>query len=344
MSDLTGSPGRPVPPAGVALRPLFERRSWPRDFADRLTAPLPGLRTLARAARRGALRPPADVVRGAAAGLPYAPAPLPAVPRGGVGLTWAGHASFVVRLGGLTVLTDPVWSRRILATPARITPVGVDWADLPPVDAVVISHNHFDHLDLPTLRRLPSGTPLFVPAGLAAWCRRRGFTHVTELDWWEAAELPAREGGAVRFDCVPADHWSKRTLLDTCRSLWCGWVLTSPGGRRVYFAGDTGYGAFLPEVGERFGGVDAALLPIGAYDPPWLLRPVHLNPEEAVRAFADVGARFMLPMHWATFLLSAEAPLEPLVRLRAAWRAAGRPFDTLWDLPVGGSRVLAVGD
>lgn len=145
----------------------------------------------------------------------------PAAGAGTLCATWAGHASWVLRVGGLTVLTDPVWSRRILGTPARMTPVGVRWEELPPVDAVVISHNHYDHLDAPTLKRLPRHTALFVPAGLARWCRRRGFTRVTELDWWECAEL-----GGVRFGFVPAHHWSKRSLLDTCRTLWGGWVLT----------------------------------------------------------------------------------------------------------------------
>ncbi|WP_049574252.1 MBL fold metallo-hydrolase [Streptomyces sp. SBT349] len=319
-------------------RPLFERRSWPRSFADRLTAPLPGMRTLFVAARRGALRPTAAELR-ETAGLPFAPGPLPPAGAGTVSLTWAGHASSVVRVGGLTVLTDPVWSRKIFATPARLTPVGVAWKDLPPVDAVVISHNHYDHLDAPTLGRLPRTTALFVPAGLGGWCRRRGFTRVTELDWWEAAELPA-PGGPVRFDFVPAHHWSKRTFTDTCRSLWGGWVLTDPAGRRLYFAGDTGYGHWFTEIGARYPGIDLALMPIGAYDPPWLQQSVHTDPEEAVRACREVGAPRMAPMHWATFLLSAEPPSEPLVRTRAAWRSAGLPAADLWDLPIGGSRVL----
>lgn len=154
-------------------RPLGEHRLWPRSFADRLTTPLPGLRAFARLAREGAFRPGPEGLRGIP-DLPYAPAPLPAVAAGTVSATWAGHASWILRIGGLTVLTDPVWSRRILGTPARMTPVGVRWEELPPVDAVVISHNHYDHLDAPTLKRLPRTTPLFVPAGLARWCRRRG--------------------------------------------------------------------------------------------------------------------------------------------------------------------------
>ncbi|MFF8289853.1 MBL fold metallo-hydrolase [Streptomyces sp. NPDC016309] len=309
-------------------------RIWPRSFADRLTAPLPGVRAMARLAREGAVRPTAEGLRDIPH-LPFEPGPLPAAPPGSVAVTWAGHASWVIRIGGLTVLTDPVWSRRILGTPARITPVGVRWEDLPPVDAVVISHNHYDHLDAPTIRKLPPDTPVLVPAGLGRWFRRRRFTRVTELDWWEHAEVRG-----VRFDFVPSHHWSKRTLTDTCRSLWGGWVLTDPQGHRVHFAGDTGYGHWFEEIGRRHPGIDLALLPIGAYAPRWWLRDVHTDPEEAVQAFQDLGARNMAPMHWATFVLSSEPVMEPITRVRAAWEKAGLPRDRLWDLPVGGSRVL----
>ncbi|MGW2013436.1 MBL fold metallo-hydrolase [Streptomyces sp. NPDC001927] len=329
--------GRTAPASApsTVLRPLGRTRTdWPRSFTDRLTAPLPGVRAMARLAREGAVRPGVEGLRGIPL-LPFAPGPLPEAGPDTLAVTWAGHASWILRVGGLTVLTDPVWSRRIFGTPARITPVGVRWEDVPPVDAVVISHNHFDHLDAPTLKRLPKETPVFVPAGLGRWFARRRFSHVTELDWWEAAELDG-----VRFAFVPSHHWSKRTLLDTCRSLWGGWVLGDRTGRQVYFAGDTGYGHWFAEIGARHPGIDLALLPIGAYEPRWWLRDVHTDPEEAVRAFQDLGARRMAPMHWATFVLSSEPVLEPLTRVRAAWERAGLPREALWDLPVGASRVL----
>lgn len=165
-----------------------------------------------------------------------------------------------------------------------------------------------------------------------------GFTRVTELDWWECAEL-----GGVRFDFVPAHHWSKRSLLDTCRTLWGGWVLTDTRAatpRRVYFAGDTGYGHWFGEIGRRHPGIDLALLPIGAYAPRWWLSDVHADPEEAVQACVDVGARRMAPMHWGTFVLSAEPVMEPLQRVWAAWGRAGLAREDLWDLPIGGSRAV----
>lgn len=307
-------------------------RRWPRSFADRLTEPLPRFRDVWRMMRE---RGPARDLAAEAGAIPVTPATgLPVIAPDATAVTWVGHASFVLRISGLTVLTDPVWSRRIPAVAPRLTPVGVAWEALPPVDAVVISHNHYDHLDAPTIRRLPRHTPVLAPANLGRWFRRRGFTAVTELDWWESHRL-----GPIQLDFVPAHHWSRRTLTDTCRTLWGGWVLTGTGAR-IYFAGDTGYGHWFTEIGSRYPGIDLALLPVGAYEPRWFMRPMHLNPEEAVRACQDLAATRMATMHWGTFVLSAEPVAEPPERAAKAWVETGRPREHLWDLAVGETRTL----
>lgn len=307
-------------------------RDWPESFSDRLTAPLPTLRDVLRMYRQTGSR---ASLRIDAPEIPVQPATsLPNVTADETQVTWVGHASFVLRVGGLTVLTDPVWSRRIPGVPPRLTPVGLPWEALPRVDAVVISHNHYDHLDAPTIRRLPRDTPMLVPAKLAWWFRRRGFADVTELDWYERREIRG-----VEFDFVPAHHWSRRSLTDTCASLWGGWMITA-GDTRIYFAGDTGYGHFFAEIADRYADIDLALLPVGAYEPNWFMKPVHLNPDEAVRACQDLRAARMATMHWGTFLLSAEPLLDPVRRAVTAWAAAGRPRADLWDLAVGESRVL----
>ncbi|WP_235995266.1 MBL fold metallo-hydrolase [Nonomuraea montanisoli] len=256
---------------------------------------------------------------------------LPRPEAGRTMVTWVGHSTFVVQIGGLTILTDPVWSRKIPGVRGRLTPPGVAWSDLPKIDAVVISHNHYDHLDAPTVRRLPRDTPMFVPARLKPWFDRRGFTDVTELDWWESATV-----GGVTLDFVPAHHWSRRGVFDTCRTLWGGWVI----GRSVYFAGDTGYGERLAQIGERYPGLDLALMPVGGYDPHWFAKAAHVNPAEAVRGCLDVGARRMATMHWGTFVLSSEPLMVPVEQARAEWEAHGLAREDLWDLAVGESRAF----
>ncbi|MFI6455237.1 MBL fold metallo-hydrolase [Streptosporangium amethystogenes] len=332
-----GASVRPVPrpaprPASPPGRPApAPRRSWPGGFRDRLTSPVPTFQELLAIVWHGRLRPgvgDADRIPVHRDGLPR-PAGTDAV------LTWVGHATYVVQIGGLTILTDPVWARKIPGTRPRLTPPGVAWADLPRIDAVVISHNHYDHLDAPTVRRLPRSTPVLVPAGLRSWFTRRGFRHVTELDWWESTWV-----GGVRFDFVPAHHWSRRTVWDTCRTLWGGWVIASDD-QTIYFAGDTGYGERFAQIGARYpGGIDLALMPVGAFEPRWFMKAAHVDPAQAVRACQDVGARRMATMHWGTFVLSGESLLAPVEEARAAWAEAGRDRADLWDLAVGESRVL----
>ncbi|HEY3894289.1 MAG TPA: MBL fold metallo-hydrolase [Pseudonocardiaceae bacterium] len=302
-------------------------RRWPRSFRDRVSAPLPGPPQFLRLRREGGFA-------GATEGVSQIPvaarAPLPA---GDDWLAWLGHASFLLRLGGRTVAVDPVLSPRILGAGRRLTPAGLD--RLPPLDALLISHNHYDHLDAPTVRALRRGTPVVAPGGLGRWFRLRGFTAVTELDWWESVRC-----GELEVTFVPAHHWSRRGLFDHCASLWGGWVITTPAGQRVYHAGDSAYGSCFAEIGSRYPGIEAALVPVGAYAPRWFMQNMHADPEEAVQAVHDLGARVMVPMHWGTFLLSQEPALEPIERTRAAWTAAGRDRADLWDLAVGESRAL----
>lgn len=307
-------------------------RDWPATFSDRLTAPLPSFRDLLRMLRQG--RPvPKDL--SAAVAIPVRrQARLPDLHSGQASVTWIGHATFAVRLGGLTVLTDPVFSRRIPGVRARLTPPGVPLSGLGRVGAVVVSHNHYDHLDSATVRRLPPDTTFLVPAKLAPWFRRRGRNNVIELDWWESARV-----GPVTFTFVPAHHWSRRALYDTCKTLWGGWLMTA-GDTTVYFAGDTGYGRWFTEIARRYPGIDLALLPIGAYEPTWFMRSVHLSPAEAVQACLDLGSPRMATMHWGTFTLSPEPLLDPPRLTAAAWQDTGRPRADLWDLAIGETRTI----
>jgi L-ascorbate metabolism protein UlaG (beta-lactamase superfamily) len=305
----------------------FLTRRWPPSFADRVTAPLPGPPQFLRLWREGGF----DGCTEGVARIPVATrAPLPAA---AAWLAWLGHASFLLRLGGRTVAVDPVLSPRILGAGQRFTPPGLD--RLPPLDLLLISHNHYDHLDAPTVRTLHRDTPVVAPGGLGRWFRWRGFTTVTELDWWESTHF-----GVLDVTFVPAHHWSRRGLFDHCATLWGGWVLTVQGGPRLYHAGDSAYGPFFAEIGSRYPGIDAAMLPVGAYAPRWFMRTMHMDPEEAVRAACDTGTRVLVPMHWGTFRLSREPALEPIERSRAAWTATGRDRADLWDLAVGESRPL----
>ncbi|MBI2077063.1 MAG: MBL fold metallo-hydrolase [Euryarchaeota archaeon] len=244
---------------------------------------------------------------------------LPAVSRNGAALlresvdtvTWSGHASVITRLDGKTVLGDPVWSNRIALIMRRMTPVAPAWEAVPPPNLITISHNHYDHLDNGTMKRVRRETPVAVPLGVGGWFRKRGFRAVHEFNWWETKEI---DGLQVSF--VPSRHFSGRTLWDRNKSLFGGWVVQ--GDRHgVYHSGDTGYFAGFREVGDRFPGLDVACLPIGAYLPPWIMKEVHTDPDEAGKAFVDVKARRMLPIHWGTFRLSDEAMDEPPARIRA---------------------------
>jgi L-ascorbate metabolism protein UlaG (beta-lactamase superfamily) len=254
---------------------------------------------------------------------------------------WVGHSTVLVRVGGVTILTDPVWSERVSpvrwAGPRRFQSPGLAFDRLPPLDVVLISHDHFDHLDRRTVRALARGqggsARWFAPLGHERWLRRQGVRRVTEMDWWEVGEVHGMGEGGITLTAVPAQHWTRRTAFSTNARLWCGFVLdvAAPSGRRrIYFPGDSGYFGGFEIIGSRLGPFDLTLMPIGAYEPRWFMRFAHMNPEEAVRAYRDTGAEgLMVTTHWGTFRLTDEAPLEPPVRARQAWTDADLPPENL---------------
>ncbi len=309
-----------------------------KGWAHRVTYPAPSLLTSLKEAAWfwGHHGPWAPLLRRPKEHAPLRPqTTLRKARPGEVRVTWVGHASFILQVGGRTLLTDPVWSKSLAGGIKRLVDPGVPFEALPAIDGVLISHNHYDHMDKRTLLRLPRDTPMFVPVGNGGWFRRHGFLDVTELDWWLDAAL-----GNLRIELVPAHHWSRRGLLDANHGLWGGWVVTDGNGRKVYFAGDTAYGTAFQEIGKRHRTIDVALLPVGAYAPREHNGGVHCDPEEAVQAFKDLGAKAMVPMHWGTFRLSPEPVLEPIEWTRRAWAEAKLPESALWELPIGGSRAV----
>jgi N-acyl-phosphatidylethanolamine-hydrolysing phospholipase D len=255
-------------------------------------------------------------------------------------ITWVGHSTLLVQLDGVTLLTDPQWSDRASpwarVGPGRVTPPGLRFEDLPPIDLVLISHDHYDHLDEPTVRRLwQAHRPRFLaPLGFRAWFAARGIDAVEELDWWEERAVKG-----LRLVCVPAQHWSARTLWDENRRLWSGWAVLGRD-RRLYFAGDTGYYAPLFEaIGRRLGPFDLAAIPIGAYRPAALMARSHTTPEQALRVLEDVRGRRLVPIHWGTFDLAQEPLAEPPARLEAEARRLGVPAERLWILRHGETRA-----
>ena len=253
-------------------------------------------------------------------------------------VTWIGHATVLLQLDGVNLLTDPHWGSRASpvswAGPRRLQPAGLAFEDLPPIHLVVISHDHFDHLDLDTVKRLgASHNPLFVvPLGLKAWFGRQGLSRVVELDWWQAFEH-----GGLRIVCTPAQHFSQRSLWDTNTRLWASWAVVGSS-RRFYFSGDTGYFDGFREIAQRLGPFDLTALPIGAYLPPSIMRLVHLTPEHAVRAFEDLRGRTLLGIHWGTFDLADEPLEEPPRRMLAEAERRAIPPQRAWILKLGETR------
>ena len=245
-------------------------------------------------------------------------------------LTWIGHSTFLWQYRGINLITDPHLSNRAspvsFAGPKRLSPPAVLLPDLPELDIVVISHNHYDHLDkssvLGIYEKQKTKPPLFlVPLGMKEWFENIGINSgVVELDWWESHQV-----GGWKYHAVPVQHWSRRGLLDTNKVLWAGWVVEAPE-KRLFFAGDTGYSKDFKDIGKRFKTMDLSLIPIGAYAPRWFMKDMHCNPEEAVQIHLDVKSKKSIGMHWGTFMNLTDEPLEePPERLRKAVKAKKIP-------------------
>ena len=260
--------------------------------------------------------------------------------------TWIGHSTVLLQFGGLNIITDPMFSQRAFpvqwAGPRRIMDPAIGIDALPPLDIVLLSHTHYDHLDKPAVRQLARAHPDAIwvtPLGVGAYIRGWGAREIVELDWWQTATV-----AGLRVTATPARHFSARRFGDRNKTLWCGFAFELEG-KRAFFAGDTAYHDQFRQVGGRCGPFDFVMIPIGAYDPRWFMHVVHVDPEGAVRIYQDIIAAqprephpLMLGIHWGTFRLTDEAMAEPPKRAAERWRLAGLDNDRLWIARFGETR------
>ncbi|WP_050615033.1 MBL fold metallo-hydrolase [Bacillus testis] len=243
-------------------------------------------------------------------------------------ITWIGHSTFLIQADGANILTDPVWANW-MGYERRETEPGLPIEELPDIDYVLLSHNHYDHLHYGSLRKLKGNITYLVPHGMKNAFRRKGFTPVIEAEWWDTYKI-----GSLAFSFVPAQHWTRRGLTDANTSHWGGWVIQSSQ-QTVYFAGDSAYFRGFKEIGEAFD-IDYTLMPIGAYEPEWMMGNAHLTPKDAVMAFMDTRGRVMVPMHYGAYRLADDTGPEALDQLFEAWEQFG--------LEKGKLAVLAIGE
>lgn len=256
-------------------------------------------------------------------------------------LTWLGHAAFLIRLANKNILTDPFLSDVAapwpLRSPRRYAPPGLSAKQLPNIDLLLISHNHYDHLDDPTIKTLRerADTPVVVPLGLGRFFRERNYTQVTELNWWQSCNIDG-----LTITAVPAIHFSRRGPGDANKTLWCGYVIEDLQGYRLYFVGDTAYSPVFKQIGDEFKSIDCVLVPIGAYEPRAIMKRAHVNPEEAANLCVDVNAQQAVAMHWGSIVLTEEPAFEPPEKFRQAMQAAQYPLTAVHIPAVGETRAL----
>ncbi len=256
-------------------------------------------------------------------------------------VTWIGHATMLIQYKGVNILTDPIFSDRASPVsflgPRRYNPPALRIEDLPPIDYIVISHGHYDHLDLKTVQRIGSGTKWLVPLGLKKWFVRAGINaeNVMEFDWWDRSRFEN-----ITITATPAQHWSSRSLWDRNKSLWASWLL-QVGDQTIWYSGDTGYNPYqFKEIGEKFSTVNLALISIGAYEPRWFMKDMHINPDEAVQIHLDIKSAHSIAVQWGTFQLTAEPIDDPPVKLKEALVKRGIPSEEFELLKIGETKAV----
>ena len=253
-------------------------------------------------------------------------------------ITWVGQSTFLIQVEGINILTDPVFSKRLSPVGGigfkRRSPPGIPFDRLPPIHAVLVSHNHYDHLDLYTVKKLGNKPKYFVPLKLGQWFRARKITNYTEMDWWDTAMFKG-----IRIVPVPSQHFSRRTAFDGNKTLWAGWVLETKRGK-ILFAGDTGYSFHFKEIREKMGPMRLALLPIGSYRPRWFMKTIHMDPADAVSAHKDLQAEQSIAMHWGTFYIADEQLGEPPVYLKTVMKEASIADDSFIVMKFGETRIF----
>jgi len=273
---------------------------------------------------------------------PPGPPPPARVEGRTVRVTFVNHSTVLLQFDGLNVLTDPVYYERVspfqFAGPKRNNPPGIRFEDLPKIDILILSHNHWDHLDIGTVRKLcDRDRPyVFCPLGVKAFLENEGCQNVQEMDWRQSVAYNDR----TTIHCVPAQHFSGRGLCDRDATLWAGFIIDSKTAGKLYFVGDTGYGPFLKEIGRQFGPLRLAMIPIGAYKPKWFMSPIHCSPDEAVQIHEDLRSEQSIAIHFGTFPLADDGAHEPVDDLSRALAAKNIPTDRFQALKAGASQVL----
>ncbi len=257
---------------------------------------------------------------------------------GKIQITWIGHSTFLIQVEGINILTDPIFNGSSSPFegigPKRQSPPGIPFDRLPPIDAVLQSHNHYDHLDLYTVKKLGNKPKYFVPLKLGQWFKVQKITNYVEMDWWETSIF-----NEIRIVSVPIQHFSGRSMNDRNKTLWAGWVLQTGHGK-ILFAGDTGYSPHFREIRDKLGRIRIALLPIGAYQPRWLMKTVHMDPPEALQAHRDLQAEQSIAMHWGTFKLTDEPLNEPPLYLKKILKEADMSENSFLIMKFGETRIF----